>query len=186
MRRTNHASKRVSRRRSVSLVALVPPLLSSLLSLCPSRSAWSDPVPPPHDLLLLFLLLLFVLVSRYQCVSDLQDLSLLVDINSDLYPLSEKEKVVLALSYTLNRDGKPDEGHYGKETMNATGTLMDDYDYVMYGKIFRVKDAVGNKGQALAEVLVSFGGLILQLFGEPKQLQRLDLDKRVYLLIRKV
>lgn len=48
-------------------------------------------------------------------------------------------------SYTLNRDGKPDEGHYGKETQTAENSIIDDYDYVMYGKIFRFKDSIGSQ-----------------------------------------
>ena len=37
-----------------------------------------------------------------------------------------------------------------------------------------------------AQVYVSFGGLLMQLTGDPKRLEDLDLDQDVYLLMRKV
>lgn len=64
-------------------------------------------------------------------------------------------------------------------------TLMDAYEYVMYGKIFKYKD--GSKGgQLRVEVLISFGGLLLQLIGDPKKLEALEVDNNVYLLMRRV
>jgi len=111
---------------------------------------------------------------------------MLLDVNIELYPIEEGEKITVALAYTLNRDGRPDEGHYGKETQAGENTLLEDFDYVMYGKIFRFRDTETKGGQPAAEVLVSFGGLLMQLSGPPKQLQGLELDRRVYLLVRKV
>ena len=43
---------------------------------------------------------------------------------------------------------------------------MDNYDYVMYGKIFKYKDNT-SAGQARVEVFISYGGLLMQLIGEP-------------------
>ena len=63
---------------------------------------------------------------------------------------------------------------------------MDNYEYVMCGKIFRVKDIRGAAGDVKVEVLVSFGGLIMQLIGRPSALENLDLDKRIYLCVTKI
>lgn len=64
-------------------------------------------------------------------------------------------------------------------------TLMDAYEYVMYGKVFKYKD--GSKGGSLrVEVLLSFGGLLMQLVGDPKKLEALEVDDNVYLLMRRV
>ena len=64
-------------------------------------------------------------------------------------------------------------------------TLMDAYDYVMYGKIFKYKDS-SKGGSIKVEVYISFGGLLMQLIGDPKKLETLEVDNNVYLLMRKV
>jgi DNA-directed RNA polymerase I, II, and III subunit RPABC3 len=57
----------------------------------------------------------------------------------------------------------------------------------MHGRVYRYGDAVGGgAGHARADVYVSFGGLLMQLSGDPKRLEALDLDAAVYLLARKV
>lgn len=62
---------------------------------------------------------------------------------------------------------------------------MDAYEYVMFGKIFKYKD--NSKGGLIrVEVYISFGGLLLQLIGDPQKLGALEVDNTVYLLIRKI
>ena len=53
----------------------------------------------------------------------------------------------------------------------------------MYGKIFKWKQ---ENTKAPIEVQVSFGGLLMRLKGDPRHLQKLALDSRVYLLMRKI
>lgn len=36
------------------------------------------------------------------------------------------------------------------------------------------------------QVYVSYGGLLMQLTGDPKRLEDLDVDQNIYLLVRKV
>lgn len=62
---------------------------------------------------------------------------------------------------------------------------MDNFDYVMHGKVFRFKDR-SETGVAKVDVFISFGGLLMQLTGDPKRLEELDLDQGIYLLLRKV
>ena len=38
----------------------------------------------------------------------------------------------------------------------------------------------------LLQVYVSYGGLLMQLTGDPKRLEDLDIDQNIYLLMRKV
>lgn len=38
----------------------------------------------------------------------------------------------------------------------------------------------------LPQVYVSYGGLLMQLTGDPKRLEDLDIDQNIYLLMRKV
>lgn len=59
---------------------------------------------------------------------------------------------------------------------------MESYDYVCYGKIFKLRDTHDLK----VEVFASFGGLIVKLEGDPRRLTNLEMDANVYLLVRKV
>jgi len=70
-------------------------------------------------------------------------------------------------------------------TKHGKGTLLDDYDYAMHGKIFKFKDN-HNTGQLKVEVYVSYGGLLMQITGSPKELESLEVDSNVFLLMRKV
>jgi DNA-directed RNA polymerase I, II, and III subunit RPABC3 len=49
----------------------------------------------------------------------------------------------------------------------------------------RYKDTQAG-GATKVEVYVSFGGLLMQLTGDPKKLQVIELDKHIYLLMRRV
>ena len=50
-------------------------------------------------------------------------------------------------------------------SISGKPSLMDNYDYVMYGKIFKYKDN-SSAGHARVEVFISYGGLLMQLIGE--------------------
>lgn len=50
----------------------------------------------------------------------------------------------------------------------------------MYGKVFKQQT---NK---LMEIYASFGGLLMCLKGDPADLDKLTVDKRIYLLIKKI
>lgn len=69
-------------------------------------------------------------------------------------------------------------------TISGRPTLMDRYEYVMHGKIFKFKDNQG--GGDRVEVYISFGGLLMQLIGGAKELADLQVDNNVFLLIRRV
>ncbi|KAK9833300.1 hypothetical protein WJX81_004500 [Elliptochloris bilobata] len=124
-------------------------------------------------------------VSRFKCRSDLYEMDLLIDINVDVYPMEVGEKYSLALSSTLTLDGTPTEPLYNAAMQSTRSTLMDNYDYVMFGRIFKYKDAP-SQGQVRVDVFISFGGLLMQLTGDPSKLEELAVDSQVYLLMRKV
>ena len=55
----------------------------------------------------------------------------------------------------------------------------------MYGKVFKKQDE--NEGGIRRSVVnISFGGLLMQLKADPKNLQDVDIDNRLYVLIRKI
>ena len=64
-------------------------------------------------------------------------------------------------------------------------SLMDEYEYVMHGKVFKYVD---KKSGTLTkvEVTISFGGLLLQLTGDAQKLDALELDANVFLLMKRV
>lgn len=98
--------------------------------------------------------------------------------------------VVLTPSLNLDGSGMPvgDPGQQVYDTsVGKRATKADKFEYVMFGKVFKYKDALMKKGQAVkAEVYASFGGLLMQLSGDPKKLESLDVDQSLYLMMRKV
>ena len=66
--------------------------------------------------------------------------------------------------------------------MDGKPTLMDQYDYVMHGVVYKFKHVSGKK----VEVMLSHGGLLARFAGDQRHLQKLKVDMEVYTLIRKV
>jgi len=124
-------------------------------------------------------------VSRVRGHSDFFGMDMLLDINVDIYPVKVGQKYKLMLASTLNLDGSSMAGHYDKKLSNASASLMDEYEYVMHGKVFKYADRQSG-GQTKVEVTISFGGLLLQLTGDPQKLDALELDANVFLLMKHV
>jgi DNA-directed RNA polymerase I, II, and III subunit RPABC3 len=55
----------------------------------------------------------------------------------------------------------------------------------MHGKVYKKED-VNEGGIQKAAVNISFGGLLMHLKADPKNLQDVDIDNRLYVLIRKI
>jgi RNA polymerase Rpb8 len=64
-------------------------------------------------------------------------------------------------------------------------SLLDDYEYVMHGKVYKLDAAVATAGAPRAAVYVSFGGLLMLLHADPQKLSLFQMDSMVYLLMRK-
>ena len=103
-----------------------------------------------------------------------------LDVNSDLYTLDIKDRFTFALASTVNLDGAPDSGSFDQ---SGAPSLMDQYEYAMYGKLYKWKQ---DQPKAPVELYVSYGGLLMRLKGDPRHLVKLTLDSRVYLLVRKI
>ena len=104
-----------------------------------------------------------------------------MDINSEIYPM---KKGALYFDYEL--------------FANTKNTLMDNYDYVMCGKVFQFspdkkKDGDNTEPDTLS-ISISFGGLLFQISklkrddktGKPKSFEDINLDETLYLLIKKL
>ncbi|KAK9863380.1 hypothetical protein WJX84_008004 [Apatococcus fuscideae] len=124
-------------------------------------------------------------VSRIICHSDLYEFVMTLDINIDIYPVEVGDKLATVLTTGISGDGTT-SGSYDK-TLQQPGkgtSQMDQYEYVMHGKVFKYKD-VEKGNQSHVEVLISFGGLLLQLIGEPSRLSEFEVDMNLFLLMRK-
>eukprot|EP01125_Pyxidicula_operculata_P015893 TRINITY_DN5419_c0_g1_i1.p1 TRINITY_DN5419_c0_g1~~TRINITY_DN5419_c0_g1_i1.p1 ORF type:complete len:144 (+),score=32.10 TRINITY_DN5419_c0_g1_i1:81-512(+) len=116
-------------------------------------------------------------VSRLECSSENYEMQLILDINVDIYRLELNQRFSMALASSL--DEEPDAGTYKQ---NRGPSLLDKYDYCMYGKVFKT---LHEEKSSKLSVYVSFGGLLMQLQGDREHLKDLALDSSIYLLIRK-
>ena len=118
-------------------------------------------------------------ISRISALSQTYNLELTLDVNTEIYPIKADERFSLALCSTLRKDGEPDEGVYDQ---SGAESHADDFEYVMYGKVFKHHQKPSEHDMS---VFVSFGGLLMHLKGDETNLNKLSLDTRVYLLMRK-
>lgn len=83
-------------------------------------------------------------VSRIQGKSENYDTKLLLDVNTEIYPLKMGEKFSLVLSKTLSLDGSPMDVDSAWRP-NAGPTLADKFEYVMYGRVFKFEEISSSK-----------------------------------------
>jgi len=125
----------------------------------------------------------FDLVTRIVCRSENYDLEMTLDVHSELFKVSVRDKFTLLLASTLSLDGSAPPSEFILHDKNDTGSLADKFDYVMHGQIFEIEE---KSGGSQVDVTVSFGGLLMSLKGDSRHLKRLELDNKIYLLLRKV
>lgn len=83
-------------------------------------------------------------VSRIKATSNDNDIELMLDINTELYPVSVEDNVTIALSLSLNLDGSKDDSKGWREVGMGEQTLANEYDYVCHGKIYRFEEGAGD------------------------------------------
>eukprot|EP01101_Sappina_pedata_P008057 TRINITY_DN4395_c0_g1_i1.p1 TRINITY_DN4395_c0_g1~~TRINITY_DN4395_c0_g1_i1.p1 ORF type:complete len:146 (-),score=58.04 TRINITY_DN4395_c0_g1_i1:92-529(-) len=121
-------------------------------------------------------------VSRLECVSEVHGMQLTLDINYDVYPIQKGERFTLVLMSSLNPDGGAEERYYDPEMQSS---IVDKYDYVTYGKVYKYIEEKGGSVPRVS-VYVSYGGLLMQLTGDYRNLQAIEVEARIYCLIRKI
>jgi len=105
-----------------------------------------------------------------------------VDINTDIYPIQVKDTLRIALASTgsSQMDSWDDTGA-------SIGSLADEYEYLMYGKVYKKGPSKKTSGSGSDVVLyASFGGLLLSLEAEKADLEGAQMDDRIYLLVKRV
>lgn len=101
-----------------------------------------------------------------------------VDINTDVYPIQVKDTLRIALATSGSSQMETWDG-----SSASIGSLADEYEYVMYGKVY--KKSPSKKGGENV-LYASFGGLLMSLEAEKADLEGAHLDARVFLLVKRV
>lgn len=124
-------------------------------------------------------------VSRLHCESESFKMDLILDVNTWLYPMELGDKFRLVLATTLREDGYPDSGDWNP--IDNEGSRADSFEYVMYGKIYRIEgDESSTEPSSRLAAYVSFGGLLMRLQGDANNLHGFEVDQHMYLLMKKL
>lgn len=114
-------------------------------------------------------------VSRIDAKSQDGNADIVLDINSELYPVNKNDTYRMVLSHTLNLDGSA-VGPKGNPK-----SLADKFEYIMHGLLYKVAEE-----SSKVVVYISFGGLQLKLRSDPLKMHKFKLDQRLFLLLRKM
>ena len=121
-----------------------------------------------------------------------------MDINSEIYPMKVGNSYTILLAKSIY-DSKTTPKNFEYELFsNTKNTLMDNFDYVMCGKVFQFSNDKKKEGDNTdidtLSISISFGGLLFQISklrrdektGKPKFFEDINLDETLYLLIKKL
>ncbi|KAK7465712.1 DNA-directed RNA polymerases I, II, and III subunit RPABC3 [Stygiomarasmius scandens] len=130
-------------------------------------------------------------VSRLYAHSKNYDMELTLDYNIELFPLQPGQSFALALASSLARGAPPanvdvaEEEDKERDVWRPDGKgrrgLEEDYDYVMYGKVYKFDGGASEVVTAYA----SFGGLLMSLTGSFRHMTSIVLGDPIYILLRK-
>ena len=71
------------------------------------------------------------------CSSENYEMDLILDVNTELYPVELHDRFSFVLARTLSLDGAPDKGEYDQMRGKS---LADKFEYVMHGKVYRCEE----------------------------------------------
>ncbi|KAM7533605.1 hypothetical protein Aperf_G00000126899 [Anoplocephala perfoliata] len=132
-------------------------------------------------------------VSRISGESESFKMSLILDIHSQIFPLIKGEKFRLVLTKSLlnnvgfSADDDDDDVDAAEELDGRLdNSKMAEFDYVCYGKIYRIETCDKSDDASRLECYVSFGGLLMQLIGDASNLQGFRVGKHIYLMLKKL
>merc|ERR1712137_818556 len=121
-------------------------------------------------------------VSRIYGTSTDSQITMTLDINHELFPVTTGESINLVLATTLALDGSTkgeNDTMWRNVGRQGVTTLADMYDYVCYGKNYRME---GGDGDTI-KYFASFGGLLLYMEGPHRKLSGLKIDD-IYMLVK--
>ncbi|KAG8821821.1 DNA-directed RNA polymerases I, II, and III subunit RPABC3 [Serendipita sp. 401] len=140
----------------------------------------------------------FERVSRLEAKSTTHQMELTLDFNHEIYPIRVNDTLTLVLASSLEMStdatigatsstgataggGGDDTADAGSWRPGRNKGLDADYDYVMYGKIYKIDEGKGDGNVAY----ISYGGLLMALAGHYRHMSNIILGENVYLLLRK-
>ncbi|ESP04805.1 hypothetical protein LOTGIDRAFT_109608 [Lottia gigantea] len=85
-------------------------------------------------------------VSRLFCESESFKMDLILDVNVQIYPVDLGDKFRLVVATTLREDGAPDDEY---NPANTGPSRADQFEYVMYGKVYRIDGDDGSDASRL-------------------------------------
>ena len=136
-------------------------------------------------------------VQRCEGVTQDTKLYISMDINSDIYPMKVGASYKLLLAKSIYESKQTPKYFEYELFSNTKNTLMDNFDYVMCGKVFQFsqdkKEKNDNSEIDTLSISISFGGLLFQISrmkkddktGKPKGFEDINIDDVLYLLIKK-
>ncbi|XP_046556448.1 DNA-directed RNA polymerases I, II, and III subunit RPABC3-like [Haliotis rubra] len=123
-------------------------------------------------------------VSRLFCESESFKMDLILDVNTQVYPMELGDKFRLVIATTLREDGYPEDGEYNPTQQGPSRT--DQFEYVMFGKVYRIEGDDGGMDSSRLAAYISYGGLLMRLKGDPNNLHGFEVDSHVYLMMKKL
>ncbi|CAL0328722.1 unnamed protein product [Lupinus luteus] len=119
-------------------------------------------------------------VSRIVAQSEKSGMYMLLDVNTEIYPMNKDEKFLMVLSPSLVLN-----------TKDGPVSIQDKFEYIMHGRLYNIVNDGGSKTDGSktdleVEVYASFGGLQLMLRGHASHCLKFAVDQKLFLLIRKV
>ena len=120
-------------------------------------------------------------VQRIEAENNAGDAKLILDINTQVYPMRENEVFSLVLTNQISSEAPTGNSHWHPSHLKNSNASK--YDYVMYGKMYRYEE---DGSHHKAKVYVSYGGLLMELQGEQQYLQQIPQARNIYLLIREI
>ncbi|KDE06038.1 DNA-directed RNA polymerase II subunit H [Microbotryum lychnidis-dioicae p1A1 Lamole] len=118
-------------------------------------------------------------VSRLTARSSNYDMDLTLDVNIDLLPITPQTTFTLALTSSLLPEGEKETA--GGWRAGIEGGIADEWEYVMYGKVYKFDQDTQERVTAYA----SFGGLLMALSGSYRHVSNVTVGENVYLLLRR-
>lgn len=113
--------------------------------------------------------------------SSSPEIKITLDINSELFPVKDNDSLTISLASSLGNESSmlTSNGSW-RPPKQGDRSLADDYDYVMYGTVYKFEES--NSTDKMA-VYISFGGLLMCLEGGYRSLSNLK-QENAYILIR--
>ena len=82
-------------------------------------------------------------VSRLSGNNENGDTFFTLDINTELYPCTVGERMLVKLVTTLSLDGSKDDDKGWRNIGLGMESLADSHDYVCHGKVYRFEEGEG-------------------------------------------